>query len=177
MSCQLPPHSFLYGTRYMHHLSKEVLPWHLENVFLVYVSIYLKGLQFMKLNFLNNKNKVIFFMLTLYSNCDASHCNKEVTGRMIYFHYWHCLELLFPLTCRSTVPQRWQVFPKSGWGARALRADSQQDNCMGTAPENSKERTLSFSYSLWPNLNGSCHTSVQGREQQGPKKLERVIFE
>lgn len=72
MSCQLPPHSFLYRTRYMHLSKEEVLPWHLENVFLVHVSIYLKGLQFMKLNFLNNKNIVFFLLHTLYSNCGAS---------------------------------------------------------------------------------------------------------
>lgn len=118
MSCQLPPHSFLYRTRYIHLSKEEVLPWHLENVFLVYVSTYLKRLQFMKLNFLNNKNTVLFLLHTLYSNCGASkdytqlQCNKGVTGRMVYFHHWHCLELLFPVICRSPVPQCWQVFPK-----------------------------------------------------------------
>lgn len=184
MSCQLPPHSFLYRTRYMHHLSKEVvLPWHLENVFLVYVSIYLKELQFTKLNFLNNKNKVLFFMHTLYSNYDASKDYTHLTAIKRSQEGWSIF----------TTGIVWSYFfqsyagaldlsaePKSGWGAMALRADSQQDKCMGRAPENSKERTVSFSHTVtiskWLLSHQCARQGTAGAQQTGKNNLRTILW-
>lgn len=134
----------------------------------------------MKLNFLNNKNKVPFYMHTLYSNCDASKYYTHLTAIKRKHGLFSQLALsgvTFSSHMQEHCPSVLTEFPKIWWEAMALRADSQQDKCMGRAPENSKERTVSFSHTLWPNLNGPYHTSVQGRGEQGPNKLERIILE
>lgn len=133
-------------------------------------------------------NKAYFFMHTLYSNSDVSksctsfHYKGQITERIVCFHHWHWLELVFPVTRRSTVPQHWKVVLKSWRRAAAWRADSEWGEGTGRVFGNSKDRTVNFPHTAGQSLNDSSHTSMQGRgitgDSRGPmKKLESAIFE
>lgn len=76
----------------------------------------------MKLNFLNNKNKVPFYMHTLYSNCDASKHYTHLTAIKRSQEAWSIF----------TTGIVWSYFFQSYAGALSLSADRVSQNLMGS---------------------------------------------